>query len=271
MSLIRHHLAIFITLVLLSPSLIASGGGGGFGGGGGGGGSSRSGGGYRGGGSRTQVDQAYQLGQQVYQNRVKLGSFNAKSFEAQIRGLEEAATWASGENNQRAPNFYQLAGHLSDKQYDGLRRYLEKRHEFVMAERKSDPDYAFAVRWLLQPGAAYETSEIKPAARKKSTSRKSKDAEAAAEAAKPTAQELQNQARQLYVMHQLTDNLPEIRRGYGGKNAVQYDTDAFTAMATKLSNQQLTALQHYAQQRFKLTIKALSAEEAKTPTNEPPT
>ena len=162
------RLAALLCLICLEP-LAASGGGGGGGGGsrsGGGGGGYRGGGG---GGGRATVDVVYQLGQQVYNGRVKLSPFKPAQFDAQIKGLEQAASWASSSNNQRAPNFYALAGHLSQKQYNGLQRFLKQRHKVDIPAAKADSDYAFAVRWLLQPGTGYATEKPQLKAKKATT------------------------------------------------------------------------------------------------------
>ena len=275
----RHFIYVVCILTLLLPTLIASGGGGG----GGGGSRSGGGGGYRGGGGggggRAAVDVVYQLGQQVYQNRVQLGSFEADQFNRHIRGLEQAATWASQENNQRAPNFYRLAGYLNDKQYDGLRRFLQQRHKVDIAERSPDPSYARAVRWLLQPGTSVDMTIPLTNSRKKRLSRQQrqelqlqqeqlqkenakKRQLADADLQTESDQAIIRQANNRLNLDVLTDLLPVIRRGYGGANAITYATEDFPLFYATIPDEVSHSLRTYVQQRFDVTIKALKGQQA---------
>ena len=272
MTLCRHqgiNLAINIIIhsslcaLLLSAfsafsPLNASGGGGG----GGGGGGIRSGGG---GGSKTKVDPVYQLGQQVYNQRIKLADFNAQSFERHIRGLTEATSWSVDNRQQRAPNFFALAGRLTDKQYDGLRQYLEKRHKATIPQKKADPDYAFATRWIWQPGVSYKTTDPRQKIDKKTTSKSSAQVETTnAEAAKTTEDSQAwslTDSNQLVLLHRLTDALltakdhPNLARS---RNKGQ----DHLAQVGRLSEQQSKALADYLQQRFSISITPLDETSA---------
>lgn len=208
----------------------------------------------------------------MYQQRIKLAAFNAAAFEEQARGLEAAASWASSKNMGRVPDFFAMAGRLSDKQYDGLRHFLNQRHQASIPERSKDHAYSFAVRWLRQPGAAFATSEPQPANKtnkQKSAQRQKKDLNKGNDKTKDTAKiatlpsesEQAKQTDQRFLFNKLGDALPVLRPGHGGKNAIRYPLAKYETFAGQLREEEMAALRHYAKERFDLNIAPLNAEQ----------
>ena len=217
-------LGLFILLMTMATPLVASGGGG-----------------YGGGGGKTKTDKDYTLGQQVFTKRARLSGFKATVFKIQIRSIEQAvqALESRGRNGSHLLN---MAGRLSDAQYKGLQKLLDKRYRITLPAAKSDADYAFATRWIWQPGVGYETTD--PTQQTATTSDKDSD-------------ELDQQRvkHQTILIQLVTDTLR-----LNGASRKVYDRPEYLEQAGRLSDQQVAGLRHYLNIRYGIRTETMTEE-----------